>query len=174
MVARKFVAEWEGPIEGYTVTSVNKSLWRFEGRLEREDLLQEAYLVFIKVRSKYANNVDNPKWFMSLYKTALANKLHDLSKGTKTTSLDSEYVEGEEYSEGYLLKLLEQAPEEVASVLALFTKAPQELLDMAFNSWKQSGGKKITGNQFLNTVLGLNSKGSLAEKTRVFLEVNHD
>ena len=164
---RKFVALWEGSIEAYSRNTVSKNIWRFRGVYEFNDLMGEAYLVFEKVRCKYANKVDNPKWFMSLYKSALANRLHDVSKtiGNSGTVERVEDEPSEVIDSGYLYHLIEQAPEEISSVLSLFLRAPQELLGSAFEAWRAKGGKKVHGNSFLNHVLGLQARDSLHSKT---------
>lgn len=171
---RRYLAVWKGPIEGYTVNFINKNLWRFQPDYEFLELVNESYLVFSKVRRNYANITTNPKWFMALYKTALHNRMHDISK---SINRNLSYTDEEllltakvEHSD-YLELLVSQAPDEVASVLSLFLKAPQELLDLAFKNWKSKGGKKATGNKFLHTILGLKTGDkSLAVMVRDYLK----
>ena len=68
---------WEGPIEGYSKNYVAKRLFKLEPLgYEFCDLVQEAYLVFLKCKRMY--EPENAKHFMSLYKTALRNKFFDL------------------------------------------------------------------------------------------------
>lgn len=170
---RKFLATWEGPINGYAVNYVNANLWRLYNRYNFDELVNEAFLVYCKVSITYANKVDNPKWFMALYKTALSNRMHDLSKTINQLVEDCEEpYKGSSLvtsNDGYLEVLLNQAPSEISSVLSLFINAPQELLDLAFSSWKSNGGKKITGNRFLSSVLGLKDTRDMCKMVTDYL-----
>lgn len=69
-----FAPHWDGEIEGYAKRWVAQHHWRVR-RLcaEREDSLAECMVVFAKVARVYAGKVDNPRWFMALFKKALAN-----------------------------------------------------------------------------------------------------
>lgn len=84
----KYVPRFAGAIQGHAVNTA----WRFHRMLWRDhdmdDLLQEAYLVFLKCKRKYGPRpiarpgtvVDNPAWFMSLYSTALHNHFYTMTR----------------------------------------------------------------------------------------------
>ena len=65
-----FTPSWEGSIEGYTVNYIKKTLWRMKSKCDFEDLYQEAYLVFDRLKKHY-HCIRTPQHFMALYKTAL-------------------------------------------------------------------------------------------------------
>jgi len=142
--------------------------------MEMEDARQEAYVVFLKVKKAYGSKVDNGAWFMSLYKRALANRFNDLSD--KNTSVSAETLgviapDSKTFDKGLLTTMIEEAPEEVKSVLSLFLDAPKELLDLAVDVWEQDGKKKIHGNQFLCKMLGYNSsKTDLPRKVKSYFK----
>lgn len=167
---RKFLAEWDGPIEGYTVKYVSK--WNYNNLFELQEMIHEGYLVFTKTKIKYANSVDNPSWFMSLYKTSLRNRLVDLTKRKIILeSLDQEYNLGSYEMDGYLLVLINQAPEELYKIINLFIGGSNKTLSRKFKAWERKGGKKITGNKFLNHVLKLDTKISYKKLFEDYFEV---
>lgn len=153
---------FEGPVEGYVMNFINKHQWRVARAYQREDLKQEAYLIFLRCVGKYPD-LETPQHFMALFKTAWFHHFTDLanedtasrilvqapvvSTEEGTVTFD---VAGDTEHDGYLAILLEQAPREISMVLNLFLNAPQEILDIALGSWngrdrrcKAGGSKKI-------------------------------
>ena len=63
-------------------------------------------------------------------------------------------VRGVEYNEGFLAVMIDEAPEEVVSVLSLMVNCPRELFDLMIDMWRSKGKKKEHGNEFLCEVLG--------------------
>jgi hypothetical protein len=141
--------EFKGPIEGWVVNHMTKNYWRVAKTMPREDLLQEAYVVFLRCKRNYANKgvVTTPQHFMALFKTAWTNEFTSLSVadtnsrfivadttdyGDGAVTLDSM---GETDNDGSLAIMVRQAPREVLMVLNLFLSAPQELIDLALGSW---------------------------------------
>lgn len=142
--------------------------FRVENTHTREEYMQEAYAVYLRVRNKYAETVTEPQHFMSLFKRAWTNELNDLA--TKATrhrmfvqmptirsedgdELDYEPV-GELNNEGMLATLIRQAPRDVAMVMNLFLSAPQELLELALASWREDA-RSNRGSQHICRLLGL-------------------
>jgi hypothetical protein len=129
---------FEGPIEGWVVNGMKANYFRVENTHSREEYLQEAYLVFLRVKRKYEGKVEEPKHFMSLFKRAWTNELNDLAtKATNARMLvampmlrsdDGDELEyepmGELDNEGFLAVLVRQAPREVSMVLNLFCECP--------------------------------------------------
>lgn len=60
-------------------------MWRVSSHIDLADLMQDGYLIWVKVNAKYSN-VKTQKHRMALFKTAFTNHIHDLSK--KRSRLD--------------------------------------------------------------------------------------
>lgn len=162
-----YVPEFKGPIEGYVVNSLTKNMWRVMRNHTREDMMQEAYIVFMRCAGKYPI-IDTPQHFMALFKRAWTNHITDLSvkeSAHKATFADQPPPRDEDFlpaepvgdldNMGYLSLMVEQAPREVLMVLNLFLNAPQELLELATKAWATQGRRKPDGNAMLNRMLGL-------------------
>lgn len=160
-----YTPEFKGKIEGWTVNYLKREFWRVEAIMEWQDVLQEAYIVFMRCAAKYPH-MDTPQHFMALYKRAWTNEFNDLSsEATKLRALvpdvrevDSEETPmeaaGELENEGYLRILVSQAPDEVRSVLCLMLNAPQELLDVLLADWRQDNRRADGGGHRINAALG--------------------
>ncbi len=169
-----FIPKWEGPVQGYTVNYLRKNYWRIVGVIEEEDMMQEAKCIFYMVKRRYSY-IDNGGWFMALYKTALTNLINDLScermdrlSNTMDTNLEIalNFRRVVEENQGYLVCLIEQAPEEVRAVLNLLSSAPKELLDDIASAWKAQGKRKIEGSKHLSKLLGYDSDIDLIKLVR--------
>lgn len=164
--------EFTGPIEGYVVNGMKANYFRVERSLTREEYLQEAYLVFLRVKAKYEGKVEEPKHFMALFKRAWANELNDLATRdthnrifvampTRRGDDGDEAMEvepvGELDNDGLLATMIRQAPQEVALVLRLFLSAPQEVLELALQSWRGTGRRRRAngGSERICKLLGL-------------------
>jgi len=173
---------FEGPIQGYATNTITKQLWRFQPGYDRDDLLQEAWLVFARCASRYPL-LDTPQHFMALYKSALKRHLDALStKVSRARPLlcpepeDQETGEtitreaiGETENAGYLRVLLRQAPREVLMVLNLFLVAPAELLELASAAWNKNGNPDDI-DAFINRCLGLPKGSRPAQQVKEFLD----
>lgn len=169
--APAFVPTFEGPIEGYVVNSLRTNFFRVERSMTREDYMQEAYLVFLRVRDKYAAEVTEPAHMMALFKRAWFNELNDLAnRDTALRALVSaeqsqpdggavnlvEETVGELRNEGELAVLLAQAPREVSMVLNLFLSASPEMLQRCLKDWNGKDRRcKAGGSATINRLLGL-------------------
>lgn len=162
-----YVPEFKGPIEGYVVNTLTKNLWRVQRTHTREDMMQEAYIVFMRCAGKYPI-IGTPQHFMALFKRAWGNHITDLSvkdSAHKATFADQPIANDGVFSSfepmgdldnmGYLKLMVEQAPNEVLMVLNLFLNAPKELLELATKAWTASGKRKPDGNAMINKMLGL-------------------
>lgn len=160
--------EWKGPIEGYTTNFINRQGWRVLRTHDFKDCMQEAYLVFMRCAERYPI-IDTGAHFMSLYKRALTNHMHDLAeKATSANRMVPEVAqdreEGGEWARdsvgelenlGQLLIMLQQAPREVMMVINLFLNAPTELLELASQAWAAQGRRKADGNAMISRLLGI-------------------
>lgn len=162
-----YLPVFKGPVEGFIVNFINKNHWRVARIHDREDLMQDAHIVFLRVQLRY--QVETPQHFMALFVRTWLNHFTDLSRDDTASRImvQHDYVGevGEGYqsswdvsgstvgdtnNDGYLATLIAQAPREVSMVLNLFLNAPQEILDVALSSWqgrdkrfKAGGSKKI-------------------------------
>lgn len=163
-----YLPRFKGPIEGWTVNYTHSQFWRVESMMEWADVMQEAYIVFMRVSAKYPTT-DTPQHFMALYKRAWANHITDLSNEAtqlrrlvSSSHADDDDVRGlpepigEIDNDGLLGRKLAQAPEEVRKVLTLMLTAPQEILDVLLADWRgQDARRRDGGGAKINAALGL-------------------
>lgn len=160
---------FRGPIEGWTVNYTHPLFWRVENIMEWKDVLQEAYIVFLRCQAKYPV-MDTAQHFMSLYKTAWTRHFidmtntatalrqmvphkYDLDDGEDMVSAEPV---GDTDNDGAVSILVAQAPEEVRRVITLMLNAPQELLDVLLADWKgHDARRKDGGGKRINQALGL-------------------
>lgn len=179
--------EWKGPIEGYVVNFLTKSLWRLTPLHDRDDALQEAYVVFLRCAAKYPL-MDTPQHFMSLFKTAWVNEFNDLSvKATKArkaipvSQLGRVDEDGDEVvvvadvagstdNDGALALMVKQAPREVLMVLNLFLNAPAELLELATATWQKQGKYSAGGERWVEKMLGMPSGTNPIKRTEDYFK----
>lgn len=162
--------EWKGPLEGYATNYISAQMWRMPRHMEFSDLMQEAYVVYLRCVARY--QVEEAKHFMALFKRALCTEITDLSvKATKqrqevlSCAADDEHTDfapealpGDMDNNGALLVAIRQMPREVSTIVALFLSAPQELLDLASAAWnsRQRGSQPRAGStKHINRLLGL-------------------
>lgn len=148
--------------------SMRAEYWRVAETHDREDFMQEAHYVFLKLAARYPL-VEGPQHFMGLFKTAWSNHLIELAQvATRARRLvpevqltddegavwDRETI-GDFDNDGVLTIMVAQAPAEVRMVLSLFLTAPQEIFDLAQSTWRQSGRYRADGEAFVRRALGL-------------------
>ena len=175
-----YVPEFPGPVEGWVVNFLKDNLWRVQRTMDRDDCLQEARLVFLRVARTYPN-VDAPH-FMALFKTSWTRRFNDLSMEDSAIreaeismyrdrgeddgpDLPSEHV-GDMVNEGELRVMLRQAPREVSMFLNLMLRAPQEVIELTLASWKGRDRRaKAGGSERINRLLGLPEEHDLLSQT---------
>ena len=158
--------EFKGPNEGWTVNYTKQHIWRVAATMEFADILQEAYLVYLRVIATY-DHFETGSQFMALYKRAWVNAMNDFSlKDTKwrqavsVHDVDEEDAHaitlvGELNNDGHLATLLRQAPREVLMVLNLFLSAPTEIVELALAGWKNDDRRKTGSSPKICRLLGL-------------------
>ena len=181
---KKFVPKFEGPIEGYVVNYMKLNFWRIQTVFTMDELMQEARITFLYLKSKYPN-IDTPEWFMAVFKTAFKRKIDTWSvrdaKRRKPETCFSDAFDGDseieslvvgvDHNYGFLAVMIEEAPEEVLSVLSLMLNCPRELFDLMIDMWRSKGKKKEHGNEFLCEVLGYDSeKVDLVKAVKEYFE----
>ena len=161
---------FKGAIEGYVANFAAKHGWRVSRLHQRDDIMQEAYLIFDRCVKAYPD-VETPQHFMALFKRAWFNHFTDMANDDTRSRVmvqhtdfeaddgglvAAEYV-GELDGDGYLATMLRQAPREISMVLNLFLNAPQEMLDVALGAWSGSRDKrcKAGGSKRICQMLGL-------------------
>lgn len=124
-----WVPSWDETFRGYAINFIKKNSWRCEHIHDFDDLLQDAYLTFRRVKAAYPE-ITEPKHFMALYKAALNNEIIDRARFKRNKSqsevvLDDDLLQfisdsvGSYSNEGYLRALLDEMPPETK----LFLKA---------------------------------------------------
>ncbi len=126
--ALRWVPAWEGPIKAWAIKQISKNRWRCDSIHEFDDLLQDAFELFLKVCSYYPRVVEAPH-FMALYKVSLLNQFHTQArymqrKGERHVNTQVDVSElcidtSGDRNNGYLQVLLAQAPEEVKLALSI-------------------------------------------------------
>jgi hypothetical protein len=152
--------QWRGPLRQWAAKFIKKNQWRCDRIYEFDDLMQEAYLIFLRISEKYPHVVE-PRHFMGLYKIALANWFHDQAaymkrKNTQHVDLNADALElclgqtGELRHAGLLSILLDEAPQELRLALALLAEHPETLRSTANHK-----GHRENLNMKLRRILGL-------------------
>jgi hypothetical protein len=136
-IATVWEPEWEGAIKNWATSFIKKQQWRCDKIYEFEDLLQEAYVLFLKLAARYPRVVE-PAHFMALFKTSLSNFIHDKSiylqrkkechvdVGVDISDFCISHI-GETTNAGLTMLLLNEAPQELRLALALVTDDPASL-----------------------------------------------
>lgn len=70
--------QWKGSIEGWVVNYLSANAWRTQPEHDFDDLLQEAYILFMVCQERYTH-VTEERHFFSLFRRALTNRVNDLS-----------------------------------------------------------------------------------------------
>lgn len=162
VLARKrfhFKPEWEGPIMGWTVRFALAQSWRVEPEFDADDIIQEGYLTFCKVRECYPL-VRNPKHFMALFKTCLLNVVNTLStRRTKRNQIQRHFDEtivepvGHDIgiSDAIEALMISDAPPAVRKLLNRLTSPHRVTPRM------QTSGRRETTNEFFCRIVGLDT-----------------
>lgn len=162
-IREAYVPAFPGEIEGWVANFLKSNLWRVEATMERDDAMQEARVVFLRIAGKYPG-VEAPH-FMALFKTAWVRHFHDLAtEDSERREVFCELPEedgvafegvGETDNAGALRLMVRQAPREVRMVLSLFLSAPAELLDLALKTWSEDRRCRTNGSARICAMLGL-------------------
>ena len=116
---------WTEEMKLWSCKFIKANQWRTQTIYDEEDLLQEAYLVFMKVRDKYPRVVD-PPLFMRMYQTALWHHFMDNGRKLKKDILTTRKAMEEAklfmpdmiaFNDGPLAIALAQGPPELRLLL---------------------------------------------------------
>lgn len=92
---------WAGTFELYATKFAHRHVWRVSRTHDVEDIVSEAYLVFLNIIDKYPA-IDNERHLMGMFKRGLAWRMHDLATHhTRTSSSlsDSSYEGMNDYTQ---------------------------------------------------------------------------
>lgn len=154
-----FTPSWEGPIQSWAFKFIHKNRWRCDAIHEFDDLVQDAYLCFVKVRERYPRVV-SPQQFMSLFRTTFTNQIHDHSRymkrkrvvhadtHTDVSDLCTGLV-GDLNNDGYVSAVLASAPEHLKRAITLVTQDHPDL------HLQYPKGKRQNLNQKVGRILGI-------------------
>ena len=107
--------EWRGEFEGWVANFLKANYWRVEATMEREDAMQEARLLFYRLRGRY--QVEEARHFMALFKTSYIRRFHDMSRDSSDHAPQvspEDTRPGSTENVGHLMTMLRQAPREVS------------------------------------------------------------
>jgi hypothetical protein len=152
-VKLRFTPEWSPIIKNWAAKFVRDNQWRADSIHGFDDLMQDAYLLFVKVSERYPRVMD-PKHFMALYKTTLRNNMHDHARymqrkrvlhedtSEDVSDLYADRV-GELTNGGYISSLLSKAPLDLKRALDLLTQNPPCLNDAPSKRRRENLNMKI-------------------------------
>ncbi len=136
-------AEWDGVFEGWTAKFIRRNKWRCDSIDEFDDLMQDAKVIFSRLRHKYPKVVE-PKHFMSLYQISIRNYFHDKSRYVRRKRaagiVDATYEDASRTvsyfdrrmsdltNPGYMKALIEEMPDELKLVLSTLTHTTRRRL----------------------------------------------
>lgn len=188
--------EWGGVFEQWARRWVARNQWRVAHTVGgREDCMQECALIFTRCHNRYADKVDNPAWFMALFKVAVSNTWILLSKRDSRARRVKAELEaraprikgatlrgpgsGTElahapidehmaaYNDGPLLAALREGSDELRCVLETIANAPAEALSIMF------GGKNAKANNIrLRRFCQLPGRPEVLSELRELLSAN--
>lgn len=130
-------AEWGREYEGWAASFIKSNIWRCDRVYEFQDLMQEAYLTFVKVMNTYPRVIE-ARHFMALYKRAMINQMHDRScykqrREALVTDVSMDISDlyagriGEVTNAGYLAVFLGEIPDELKLALSLAASDKTEM-----------------------------------------------
>lgn len=162
--ARPWKPVWESEIRGWTANYIRENKWRYEYINEIEDLMQDAYLVFLKVIDSYPRVVEAPH-FMAIYKTSIRNAFTDKSREYRRKlelideTADASYYAGEVFIEPIdmaspLRTLLHNGPEEL-KLFINFLSDDKNLEQLRAPQRETKGQPRLTFDQRISKLLGI-------------------
>lgn len=176
---------YEGVVEGYSKKYIKENLWRIRKVHEFEDALQESYIVYDRVRTKYEDVAVNEAHFMALYKASLHNWLMtEVKKSMRRRDSDcmcdwlskdgdvDNFIDSScNTNLGELELRLRKTKTELSKAVQLLFGSPDEFLDISRAIWLRKGNTKAFGAIHLRKTFGINVNFEKALR-RTILEKN--
>lgn len=135
-IPRTIRFDWGGAFEGYARGYVRRNFWRVRELCgSEEDALQECALIFVRCKNLYEGKVNNPAWFMALYKKALAMEWITMSaKDSRLRAIPlPEPAAGIDHNLGMLSAAISGGSAELQKFFSVLAGAPAEFLGLMFN-----------------------------------------
>lgn len=164
--------KWEPEVRGWAYNYIAQNRWRVDGINDIEDLMQDAYVVFLKVADTYPRVIE-PRHFMALYKTSLRNFLLDKARhfercknvvdinavldtapNTEEYLITPDAFLGVTHNEGPLNAMLAKASPELAMLLQ-FLKDDCNLAALREAQRTEKYAPRMTLDQRLSKLLGI-------------------
>lgn len=145
---------WEGPFENYARAFSKRNHWRVKHiHPTEEDAVQECGIVFTKCVNRYFGTVNNPAWFMGLYKVALMNQFNVFAvKDGQRRSVEQDAPADSEWQAqvsvdhnlGPLGHELRAYKDEIREVLTVLANAPRDAIASIMGARSEVGlGRRI-------------------------------
>lgn len=123
----KFTPRWEGAVQGHAINTIRSFYPRLAAEYEFEDLLQDAYLIFMRCKRRTCFKIDNPRWFMTYFSNALSNKLINMTKCSTRNAeryIPLEFLDPADepavMDEGFMRRVLQELPARVRHHIGVF------------------------------------------------------
>lgn len=161
---------WNKDIQRWTAAFLHSNQWRCDSIHGVDDLMQDAYLLFHKVKERYPR-VITEKAFMKLYKASLRNMLHDHARSMmlkrtcfrdECADLEVDVMMGDTTNLGEVLCELADLPPSMVAALKLLATRPELLLI--------EGDRRENLNQKLRRLLGLGDGFEFTRSLRTLLQ----
>lgn len=164
--SRNLAHDMDEGMRGWINRYARDNLWRMPSSWDLDDLVQEGFFVFAKLRIRYPD-VRQKRHFMALLKSSFKNRITDLSNGrTRFHEVPFAMVMLEDDTERTFLEGVLSPESDLASVLVLVKNAPKEVrevfellmsdagLTKLYSDFRRDGGSRETTNEFLCRLLG--------------------
>jgi DNA-directed RNA polymerase specialized sigma24 family protein len=171
-VRLRWVPQWDEKVRGWAIKFITQNQWRCDKIHEFDDLVQDAYLLFLKIAERYPK-VNQPQHFMALFKRALANQIHDharymrrkriIHQDTHKDAIELYSDVGEENNQGYLNALIAEAPSELRLALTIIETEPEKLRNVTSRHSENL-------NMKLRRILGIKGKFDFATALKTLIE----
>lgn len=157
---------WNDEVQCWTAAFLYRNQWRCDVIHGIDDLMQDAYLLFVKVSERYPR-VITQQAFMKLYKASLRNMLHDHARRMMINPIDRVDIElleaiGDTTNLGEVICELADLPPPIVEALKLLATKPELLLE---------GGKQRENlNKKLRRLLNFGSGFEFTRSLRTLLQ----
>jgi DNA-directed RNA polymerase specialized sigma24 family protein len=134
---------WGGSFEAWAKKYVGKNLWRVNKQFAHEDAMQECVLIFLRCAKLYEGKIDNPAWFMSIFKISVINDFNTFAKRDsrmrQAEAMAAHAYEPRhhiEFSQGPLMAIISKGSEELKQVLKVIVESPSEFVGLLLQDAK--------------------------------------
>jgi hypothetical protein len=163
------VPEWRGPFEGWAKRWVAENYWRVQNHVgSPEDALQECALIFTYCIKYYGETVDNPAWFMALFKISVQRRwcsysLCDHRRRDGVDTLANEMENAIEQDDGYAVAaadLNSQISGELRHFVDILLNAPREVFEIIMEN-KRKANRRLCRFAGVHDVVGRDPIGDI-------------